>query len=253
MLQYIRNPNCECKDFIDINTIPFDQRKDVNKFFKNGICYNKDTCFECNCHKMYRGISKYELLAKQKDLPGYEQLKSLKYEGDNTSFLKLKNLISNIYKYPEYLDTIFYIYGKEGCQKTTSILKIIVDILKEDKTVEYEDFNNLIKQMLDLKYTDNSLKDVDLLIVDDCFIGDTVNFKSTYNNFFNLCIKRKKPTILITNKSLDKLSESTLYNKEILDIMIDKIRNRNTSLEFKDNIHNIQLKNKGTIDLWSLE
>lgn len=253
MLQYIRNPNCECKDFIDINTIPFEQRKDIRKFFKNGICYNEDKCFECSCHKMYRGISKYELLAKQKELPNYEQLKSYKYEGDNTNFLKLKNAINNIYKYPEYTDTIFYIYGKSGNQKTTSVLKIIVNTLKEDKTVDYEDFNSLIKQMLDLKYEDNNLKDVDLLVVDNCFIGDTINFKSTYNNFFNLCIKRKKPTILITNKSLDKLSESSLYDKEILDILIEKVKNRNTSLEFNDNIYNIQLKNKGSIDLWSLD
>lgn len=252
-MKYIRDPNCECSKFRELNEIPFTERVSITEYCKDGYMYSNGKVKECTCHKAYRGISKYEIMAKQNSLPTFEQLGQFKYKGDSDCYNKLKVLPSKLIDHPQYSNTIIYVAGPEGNQKTTSCAKVLCNVLKTGKVVMYIDFNALAKRMLDLDYDDQDLRDVDLLIVDNCFSGETINFKSTYNAIFDIVLKRHNPTILIASKKLeDIIKEPNHYDPEVLGSMQNRIMARGSAIYFPDNIDNIKLKEQGPVDLWKL-
>lgn len=252
-MKYVRSQTCECKDYPDIDKIPLAERIKTNHYFKDGYCYDGEKCFECSCHKAWRGMSRYDIFAKGCDLPTLDQLQTLQYKGEGDSYNKLKVLPEKLFAHPEYLNTIIHVRGPEGCQKTTSCAKVMFNCLKNNRTVAFVDFNSLAKTMLDLQYDDSELREVDLLILDNCFSCETINFKSTYNAIFDIVIKRKKPTILISSKDLESVLKSPHhYDTEVLESIKSRIERRNSAIDFNDNIDNILLKEKGPIDLWSL-
>ena len=102
------------------------------------------------------------------------------------------------------------------------------------------------------------LKDVknsDWLIVENCFTGETVNFKTVYNTFYNLILHRSKPTILSSELTKDEVLESktkVFYQQDQLTRIFYKVDKYCTDLAFSDNVYKLQLTNGKAIDIWSL-
>ena len=157
---------------------------------------------------------------------------------------------------------IVYCTGIEGNQKTTSAAKVIYDIVTSNKTVEYILFPDLINKMLSFEFDQTPYLTTDFLFIDDVFEGETVNFKNTYNAFYNLLLKRRKPTILISswNQEMlfsDKGKQLPSFNPDMLNKIFNRINNKahKSVIEFNDNVEKLRVMEQvgdEPVDLWSL-
>ena len=121
---YVRNPQCECKDYPDIDSIPFIERKSYQKFWRVGYIYTNGASRECECHRKYRLTSRYDVIAKDKDLPSISELKEKKYIGDGKSYSRLKTLPDTLKENPSFKNIVVFMTGPAGNQKTTSAAKL---------------------------------------------------------------------------------------------------------------------------------
>lgn len=254
-IQYKRILSCECSKYKDISDIPINERLKTTEYWMRGFIYTQNTSRECSCHKLYRLSERYNRLATKLGLPVYEELLKFSYLGNGDSYEKLKNLPDVIDK-NKLKNILVFVNGPKNCQKTTSAAKLMYNLIIEDKSVNYVDFVTLIDKFLEKDETFLKELDTDYLIIDNCFSGEVVNYKNTYNSFYNLILKRQKTTIIISGLSKEDLYRNqTLpsYNKDMLDSMFSKIERYNTNLEFTDNTDRIlAMSNKDKIDIWSL-
>lgn len=258
MQEYKRNPQCECAKYRNREEMSLQERLASSTFWQTGIIYENGTARECKCHKTFRLLGRYDRIAKTVGLPSYKELQNLKYLGEGDSYQKLKAL-PKIIANKKLKDVLCYVYGNNNCQKTTSLAKVLVEIIENEMTVTYINFSELIEKLAS-NSTGNSenlaeLINSDWLIIDDCFEGETINFKTVYNQFFNLILKRKSPTILATVYSRDALLKAKnipSFIPEMLEKLFNKIDKYNTEIEFTNNVDKILLGNK-KIDLWNLD
>lgn len=254
MEEYVRSPKCECAKYLDKDTLDFKTRMNLKEYWMRGYIYNGDEAVECSCHKVYRLTGRYNRLAKAVGLPEQEELSKLKYLGESDVFEKLKKLPQTVMDH-KLKDLLILVTGKDGCQKTTSLAKLVYRLTIRDQFVKYVNFSDLIESFTDKTENDQELLTADWLIIDNCFEGETINFKTIYNQFYNLLLKRKKPTIIATSFSReDLLSRKDLpsYNAEMLNKLFVKLDKYNgTTLEFTDNVDKVLIGDK-KIDLWSL-
>lgn len=252
---YIRDPRCFCHIYQDIDTLPFKDRPTEEVYWREGIIYTPQGSVECECHKKYRLSKRYDVIANQLGLATYGQLKSMKYVGDGNAYNKLKEVPVILENNPHVKDVVLFCTGAEGNQKTTSVTKLMYNLISEGKTVEYTTFSDLIQKFLDSNYKPIQYIVADWLIIDDCFLPGGVNYKSTYNSFYNLVLKRHNPTILVSNKNKDAVMHdrmSPYYNEEQLQQLFKRVDKFKTTIEFTDNIDKLQLLKDGPIDLWNI-
>lgn len=254
-MEYQRNPKCECAKYKDLDTLSFAERKNIKEYWLRGFIYADSNSAECSCHKIFRLTGRYNRLAEKIGLPIFEELSKMKYVGEKDSFKKLKSL-PDIIRNNNLKDVLVYVFGPHNCQKTTSLAKLAHQIVVNDYSISFLDFNSLIE-----RYTskDESLKkdlDVDWLIIDNCFEGETVNFKTVYNSFYNLLLNRKKPTVICSPLSMEELlvaKDLPSYNKEAIQKIISKVNKYKTVLPFTDDIAKLSIiKDNKNVDIWSL-
>lgn len=254
MEEYVRNPKCECRDFLDKDKLEFTARMNITEYWMRGYIYKDKEAKECSCHKAYRLTGRYNRLAKAVGLPDHEDLKNLKYLGESDVYEKLKNL-PQIVADNKLKDVLILVTGKDGCQKTTSLAKLVYRLTIRDQFVKYINFSDLIEDFAEKTEDYPELMSADWLIIDNCFEGETINFKTIYNQFYNLLLKRKKPTIIATSLSRDDLlnrKDLPSHSPEMLGKLFNKLDKYNgTTLEFTDNVDKVLIGNK-KIDLWSL-
>lgn len=258
-MKYVRNPECECKEYTDIDSVDFSKRKELQKFWQKGFIYEmgNSSSKECTCHKTYRLSNRYDVVAKKKGLLTYEELSKLNYIGSGDSYLKLKTLPKILKTHPSFKkDLIVFMTGVDGCQKTTSASKLMYNLTAEGEAVEYELFTDMVQKFVDMNYSPLEYILPDWLIIDDCFEGETINFKTVYNAFYNMILKRKGPTILISNKSEQWLFNEgkslPSYNEDLLKKIFNKVHKLKTVIEFNDNVDKIKEVGTEPVDLWSL-
>ena len=260
-MEYIRSPHCECAQYSDIDSVSFEKRKSLKFYWQKGYIYTQGKTTECSCHKRFRLGSRYDILSLQFGLPSYQDLSQLKYMGPGDAYKKLKAVPAIVDKHP-IRDLIVYCTGIEGNQKTTSAAKVIYDIVTSNKTVEYILFPDLINKMLSFEFDQTPYLTTDFLFIDDVFEGETVNFKNTYNAFYNLLLKRRKPTILISswNQEMlfsDKGKQLPSFNPDMLNKIFNRINNKahKSVIEFNDNVEKLRVMEQigdEPVDLWSL-
>ena len=252
-MEYIRNPKCECQKYLDFNDITnrIKERSSINTYVLDGYIHEGGSSRECPCHKEWRLNNRYEIFAKQKDLPSLDKLQGLKYMGDGNLFTKFITIPTVMENKPQYKDTIFYCVGGRVTQKTTSAAKLIHEIFYKGMYPEYFVFNELIQALNenDNKPTLQKIRDADYLIIDDCFAADVINFKSCYNLILTEILKRKKPTILLTRRSFEDISHNNHYDQDLVEDLKARVEYKNSMLCFMDNIENLMLKENGPIDL----
>ena len=257
MTSYIRDKNCECAQFQNRDEMSIEDRLTTKNYWMRGVIYKNDIAHECNCHKKWRLSNIYNSVAVQFGLPSYEELKDLKYMGTDDSYKKLKT-IPEIIEKNSLKDVLVAIYGRPGCQKTTSLAKLTYNLILNGQEVYYTTFANLIEMFSKQDEKLETFINTDWLLIDDCFEGITVNFKSTYNAFYNLILRRKKPTVLSVDFDLDSIKlmkDKPFYNDILLTKMFTKIDKYHTRILFKENVSKMQVAgvdgNK-TIDIWSM-
>lgn len=249
---YIRNPKCICNKYKDINDIPLNERINCTSYWRKGYIFENGKSYECPCHTFFRLKERYDMLSTKWNLPNSDGLKNLKYIGDS------KNSFDKLMKIDELIDNkklkgmLFLITGTFNNQKTTSIAHFIFKIITRGKTSEYISFNDIIKKIQDQE--DISIyKNVDYLIIDDCFQGEIINFKSLYNTLYNIILRQKENIILVSNlneKEIMDRKDKPFYT-ELIPIILDKINKYNTRIEFNDNLEKLKVFGNKQIDLWS--
>lgn len=252
---YIRNPKCTCQLFRNIDDLPFTERSTLKNYWREGYMYTPQGSVECDCHKKYRLSKRYDVVASQLGLPLYNDLKSLQYIGEGNAFNKLKAVPDILNKHPSVKDVIIFCTGPIGNQKTTCAAKYMYNLISEGYTVEYVNFHELIQKFLSSDYRPIQYEVADWLIIDDCFEHGSVNFKTTFNAFYNLLLKRHAPTIIISNKSKDDILKDKMaayYNESQLQNLFNRIERFQTTINFTDNVDKIQFLKNGPIDLWSM-
>lgn len=255
MAEYKRIPGCECSSFVDLNTVDAEHRIDTTKYWLNGNIYENGRARECTCHKKWRLAGRYDSLAKQYNLPTHDELVEMKFLGDNSNFQKLKSL-PKIVKEHRLTNVLGFIHGPAGCQKTTSIAKLLYGLVLDGYTVGYTTYSDLVDKLV-AKEDISELVSADWLIIDDTFEGGTITVKTSYNLFYNLILKRAKPTILCTDLSEAEIRGSTnmpFYNQTMLNKLFTKVQKYKVDLLFDQDVGKLQLTNgtSGTIDIWSL-
>lgn len=248
-MNYIRSQDCECASFVDIQTLPFDQRN-TDSYWMNGYIYSPKGSMECSCHKKYRLTQRYNCIAKSVELPTAEELQKLPYLGNQDIPTKVFSLPS-IVERNNLNHCILYMCGPIGNQKTTTAAKLMLQLIQQGKSVQYIDFNTLSKNLLDLEYSTTELRTADYLIIDNCFEGEVVNFQATFNAIFDLILKRKNMTILISSKNLEDITFKH-YDTTLLDAIKARVNRYKSAIAFTDNAENVLLKEQGPIDIWSL-
>lgn len=257
MQEYKRSLNCECSQYKDIDTISLSERYNLKDYWMRGFIYSNSSSKECDCHKRYRLTGRYNRLAEKCGLLSYEILKSYKYIGNSNVYEKLR-VLPNIIEEKKLKNVLVFINGPENCQKTTSVSKIIYNLITEDKSVSYIDFVDLTNKFVNKDEDLTKTLDTDWLVIDNCFEGETVNFKTVYNSFYNLLLKRQQPIILISSLKKEDLFNSKgqqlpSYNEDMLKKVFNKIERFNTNLVFEENIDKLlTIGNGKQIDIWAL-
>ena len=95
------------------------------KFWRVGYIYTNGASRECECHRKYRLTSRYDVIAKDKDLPSISELKEKKYIGDGKSYSRLKTLPDTLKENPSFKNIVVFMTGPAGNQKTTSAAKLM--------------------------------------------------------------------------------------------------------------------------------
>lgn len=257
MQEYKRSLNCECSQYKDIDTIALKERYNLKDYWMRGFIYSNNSSRECNCHKRYRLSGRYNRLAEKCGLLSYEILRNYKYTGNSNVYEKLK-VIPNIVEEKNLKNVLVFVNGPENCQKTTSVSKIIYNLITEDKSVSYIDFIDLINNFVNQDKDLSKVLDTNWLVIDNCFEGETINFKTVYNSFYNLLLKRQQPIILISSLKKEDLFSSKgqqlpSYNEDMLKKVFNKIEKFNTNLVFEENIDKLLvIGNNKQIDIWAL-
>lgn len=255
MSEYVRNSHCECKDYIDIDQMDVKSRVSSNKYWQNGYICENGRSYECTCHKKFRLKGRYERLAEEFNLPSYEELKQQEFIGDNTEFLKLKKL-PKLVEDKQLRNVVCFVHGAEQHQKTTSAAKVIFSLVTDGRSVNYINFIDLIEKLNNKE----PIEALDWLIIDDCFADSTTSFKTPYNAFYNMILKRSKPTILISDFEREDIlsrKDRPYYNLNLMTKLFNKIDQYNTDLPFTQSVNNeenqlLSQGKNGKIDIWSL-
>lgn len=253
-MEYTRNPSCECSKYVDIDTIDFSKRKSIKDFWMKGYIYVNGSSIECDCHRKFRLRTRYDILANQFGLEDSSTLSQMKYLGTGNSFKRLKE-VPKIAEAKNLKDLLVFIHGADGNQKTTSVSKVICNLVTDGKTAEYVLYNDLLEKMSAIGFDGSELLKIDWLFIDDCFSGETINFKNVHNSFFNLILKRKKPTVLVSHMNREEIMKSDgkpFCQKDMLTRVFNKVDKYKSEIEFNDNVGKITTLENGPVDLWSL-
>lgn len=253
MKEYRRNPACECANYTDRATMNLQDRLNKKSFWQDGYIHENDTSRECNCHKIFRLGGRYDRIAEKSGLPSYEELTKLTYLGTSDAYSKLKSLPGTVRTH-NLQDVLVYVNGRAGNQKTTSLAKLAYSIVLDGMTVSYISYVDLIEAFLNKSENLSEILSTDWLLIDDCFEGETINFKSVYNQFYNAILKRRKPTVLATSYSRENLMKAkgiTSYVPDMLEKMFTKVDKYRSEIEFTDNVDKLLLTEQ-RIDIWNM-
>lgn len=251
-LDFVRDPNCECAGYVDLGN-PMNVMNDeirTKGYYLSGNIHKDGKAVECSCHRKYRADKRYITKAKSGWMKDLEYVKGFKYMGNDANYKKLL-AVPEIIKTKKLENVIIQIVGGSFNQKTSAASVLAYDLIQKGYWVTYIDFNWILNQLLDSEFNDSNLRDCDYLIIDDCFMSEEVNFKSTVNKLLNIVSKRTRPTVLISRKHIKDV-KGNMYDQDLLQTIESRTQYYNTLLEFNDNYNNIRLKEQGPVDLWSM-
>lgn len=244
----------------------------MNKFIPCRNCANKKGPFpgyyyengytvECECHKKW--FKEYDVERKCKESNIQPDYNWSDYRGEKSrkDLECLKKYGDDFEKYK--YKTMVYLYGKNGCQKSSMVQVLGKDLIRKGYKVEYITMNNLIsilekdfsndEDIQEMRlYNINRLNKCDLLIIDESFDPTKVlMYKSGYqlpylDNFLRMRFEiNKKSIIFVSNVKPNEIGANG-YEKSLQDFVCRNTKN--SLLQFLDNYDlnaNADLDTKG--------
>ena len=200
-----------------------------------------DVVVECNCHKHWR--ESLELDRKLLDSNIQPDYSFSDYRGE-TSREDLNALIHFTNNFKKYsYKTMLYLWGKNGCQKTSMAQACAKEIVTQGFTVQYVVMNNLINSLITKENQEDNLLvkrclDVDLLIIDESFDSKKVTlYKSGYqipylDNFLRQRFEIDKKSIMFVSNKMPNEIEKEGFDYSIQNLV--ERNTRNSLLKFED-------------------
>lgn len=216
---------------------------------KPGFIYsekdNYDVIIECSCHVAWR---------RQLELNSQLEVSNIKpdynfkdYKGSNSveEFEAFKTFANNYSSYN--YKTMVYLWGKNGCQKTTMSQALGKILIEKGFSVQYTLMNTLINNLIkDFDEETSSTKDafikrckeVDLLIIDESFDPKKVTmYKSGYqipflDAFFRERFETHKKSILFISNVSPSSIDSNIFGTSLKNFV--ERNTRESCIEFKD-------------------
>jgi DNA replication protein DnaC len=213
----------------------------------DGFFYDGDYAIKCECLKKYQ---KEETIKYIKSIAG---IKDFNLDFDSYKGKDLQNNISKLKLYCSKLTSDFkngthlYLTGKNGTQKTTCAKIIISKAIEQGLTAKFVIMKKLVDILTD-SFSENpqrtqelySLKNVDLLVIDDAFDKKkVVLYKSGYqvpfiDNFLRERLETERlNTIFTSNVFIDNISENG-FGDDIQNLITRQIKIRDAELLFLD-------------------
>ena len=210
---------------------------------------------ECDCHKNWKSQVEFERNLKISNInPDYE---FKDYVGSKSiKDCKALEFMADHYEKFNY-KTMVYLWGKNGCQKTSMVQTLGKQLISKGYTVQYTLMSDLLNALVKEFEDENSSKkeafikrcmNVDLLIVDESFDSRKVTiYKSGYqipylDNFIrNRFEIEKKSIIFVSNKKPNEIEEQGFG------LSVQNLVERNTTqsfLKFEDEY----IKSRGVPD-----
>lgn len=216
---------------------------------KPGFIYSEKNGFniiiECSCHVAWRQQQELELKLEAAQINPDFSFEDYRGSKSREEFKAFKTFASNYNKYN--YKTMVYLWGKNGCQKTSMAQALGKILIEKGFSVQYTLMNNLINNLV--KDFNDSLaieKDAfikrclesDLLIVDEAFDSNKVTmYKSGYQiPFLDAFIRNR---FEINKKSILFISNVAPQNidRNVFGVSLQNLVDRNTKescIEFKD-------------------
>jgi len=222
--------------------------------------YGVDEAKKCSCLEKYQKDNTLEISLKKSNIPMEALDYTIRSYIGKQSLSSVKKLQKYIKKYKQtFYNKHIYLYGSKGTQKTTLSWWVGRELLKKGVTVKYILMNDLIKELQDDNFKDESSIDqyynVDCLIIDRSFSKEQITlYKSGYqlpflDNFLRKRIDQlQKSIIFISNINIYEIAENG-FTKDIEDLIVRKIKVFNSDFLFED--HYSIKDDFDTIDLWS--
>lgn len=213
---------------------------------KPGFYYSKKKGYtvlvECDCHKLW--IKEQEIKRKLLNASIQPDYSFSDYKGEK-SREDLNALINFTYNFKKYIyKTMVYIWGLNGCQKTSMAQACAKELVSAGFTVQYVVMNSLLNALMarDANEEENSLikkcLEVDLLIIDESFDSKKVTlYKSGYqipylDNFIRQRFEiNKKSIMFISNKLPEEIAKEGFEHS--IQNLVER-NTRNSLLHFED-------------------
>ena len=173
----------------------------------------------------------------------------------NNNINKLTMYINKFSK--KFYNTILYLYGDIGTQKTTLVYWVARELILNNISVQYQLMNQLMIDLQEDRFNEEINNDkyynCDCLIIDRAFESEQLTlYKSGYqipfiDSFLRQRIDvKQKAIIFVSNVKYTEISKHG-FNRDIEDLITRKVKPYNMALEFIDHY---TLKENFT-DLWS--
>ena len=209
---------------------------------------------ECDCHKEWVEKNIIRIRASKSNLWTSDfafQYTEKNYVGEKSflNVLKLKKYIEGFEKKdPKFLNTVLYLYGPHGTQKTTLAQWVGLSLLKRGYKVYYTLMQSLIlllspdfndKENEKKKYREMLLQ-TDCLIIDEAFQKEKITlYKSGYQlpileSFLRERIDiQRKSTLFVSNVSPEEINNNH-FGISIQDFIERNTTHKGTALLFED-------------------
>lgn len=205
---------------------------------------------ECECHRVYEMNQRVHALFRHYGFNDkYWDYNPRSYVGTKSleSKNRLINYITQFSQNPEVRKLLVYMYGPNGTQKTSLANFVGRELLKDGFVVRYILMNNLIADLQDKEFNQesadrvNKLKEADLLIIDEAMDKSKLTlYKSGYQqSFIDTFVRdriqsQNKGILFISNVHPDNIAEQGL-SISIQDFIQRECKVNNTLLTFEDN------------------
>lgn len=215
-----------------------------------GYIMKGNMAYECECHAKYVHDQQVKHLYKHYgfDMRHFDY-NPRTYVGKNSVADKnrLLNYIEQFKKNEKVRQLLVYLWGENGCQKSTLASYVGKQLISEGFSVRYVLMDKLVKTLQDDSFKPGAHEEVekwmeaDLLIVDESFDKSKMRLWSSgyqisfIDSFIRQRIQQENKGILFISNVKPEEIEKQGFSHSIQDFIIRETTLNNTLLKFQDN------------------
>ena len=213
----------------------------------NGI--EQTIVVECDCHIKWRLAMEMNAKLKASGFTDVELLSDeFAYQGSSDNITRLKKYADSFSlrnKTGQLVrETIIYISGTTGTQKTATVYWLAREILR-CYDVQYVTYDNLLNTYISSLWNDELTsitqrwENCDLLIIDECFQSIKTDKQiMAYEKLIEIRLANKKGIIFVSRIDLDSLTP-TQMSSSLKDRIKKETTRRSSKMRFTDQAHDV--------------